>query len=75
MAKDQTQRPVPPIPPKMTQAEWRKRHKTTVSLTKTELELIAQLIDAGRVLLRTAPPVSPKLKAAMTRLGINTQGL
>jgi len=75
MPRNQTQRPGLPTPPKMTKAEWLKRTKTTVSLTKAELEQLAGLIAAGHVLLRNEPGVSPKLKAAMSRLGINTKGL
>lgn len=64
-----------PTPPKMTRAEWMKRSKTSVTLTKAELEHLAQLVAAGRVLLRGAGSISPRLKAAMTKLGIMTQGL
>lgn len=64
-----------PILPRMTREAWRKRTKTTVSLTKEELEQLALLLAAGRALLRSDAPVSPRLKAAMTRLGISTAGL
>ena len=64
-----------PTPPKMTRQEWLKRDKTTVSLTRGELEQLGKLVSAGHVLLRNEPSISPKLKAAMTRLGINTRGL
>ena len=62
-------------PPKMTRAEWAKRSKTSVTLTRSELEQIAQLISAGHVLLRDGRSISPQLKGAMTKLGISTQGL
>jgi hypothetical protein len=75
MPKNQTQRPGLLTPPKMTRAEWLKRTKTTVSLTKDELEQLARLLAAGHVLLRDEKSVSPKLKGAMSRLGINTKGL
>jgi hypothetical protein len=64
-----------PTPPKMTRAEWLKRDKTTVTLTRAELEHLSQLIAAGHVLIRDAKNVSPKLKAAMTKLGVSTKGL
>ena len=64
-----------PTPPRMTKAEWAKRTKTTVTLTREELEHLGQLIAAGHVLLRNSESVSPRLKTAMTRLGINTRGL
>jgi hypothetical protein len=66
---------VPPTPPRMTKADWAKRDKTHVTLTRSDLEYIGQLIAAGRVLLRDNRAVSPQLKAAMTKLGISTQGL
>jgi hypothetical protein len=66
---------VPPTPPKMTKAEWARRDKTTITLTRGELEQLAQLVAAGHVLLRDGRSISPRLKAQMTRLGINTQGL
>ena len=64
-----------PVPPKMTRAEWRTRDKTRVTLTRGELDHLAQLLTAGRSLLRDGRSISPKLKAAMTRLGLSTQGL
>ena len=64
-----------PTPPKMTRAEWLKRDKTTVTLTRAELEQLSQLVAAGHVLIRDAKSVSPKLKAAMTKLGVSTKGL
>jgi hypothetical protein len=72
MAED---KPVPPTPPLMTRAEWAKRDKAKVTLTKSELEHISQLLAAGKVLLRDGRSISPLLKAAMTKLGVTTQGL
>jgi len=66
---------VPPTPPKMTKAEWTRRERTTVTLTRGELEQLAQLVTAGHALLRDGRSVSPQLRAAMTRLGIATHGL
>ena len=62
-------------PPKMTKAEWAKRTQAKITLTKRELEYLAQLLAAGRVLIRDNRSVPPLLKAAMTRLGVSTQGL
>ena len=64
-----------PTPPRMTKAEWAKRTKTTVTLTRAELDHIAQLLAAGHVMLRNSDSVSPRLKTAMTRLGLSTRGL
>jgi hypothetical protein len=64
-----------PVPPRMTKAAWAKRSKTTVSFTKTELDDLARLLAAGHVLLRDAGSISPKLKTAMTHLGVSTKGL
>lgn len=66
---------VVPTPPRMTRADWAKRDKTRVTLTRSDLDQLAQLIAAGRVLVRDGRPISPQLKAAMTKLGISTQGL
>ncbi len=64
-----------PTPPKMTKAEWRQRDETRVTLTRSELEYLGQMIAAGRVLLRDSRPVPSLLKTAMSRLGIATSGL
>ena len=62
-------------PPKMTKAEWSKRDRAKVTLTRGDLEYLAQVLAAGRVLIRDNRPVPPLLKAAMTRLGVATTGL
>jgi len=59
----------------MTRAEWLKRDKTTVTLTRADLEQLPQLVAAGHVLIRDSKSISPKLKAAMTKLGVSTKGL
>jgi hypothetical protein len=68
-------RRMPPTPPKLTKAEWLKRSKASVTLSRSELEYLAQLLAAGRVLIRDNRPVAPRLKATLTRLGISTVGL
>ncbi len=81
MADDQPQRQTArasrdvPTPPRMTKAEWLRRDKSSVTLSRSDLEYLSQLLAAGRVLLRDQRPAPPKLKAAMTRLGIATTGL
>jgi hypothetical protein len=64
-----------PTPPKMTKAEWRKRDKTKVTLTRGELDQLSRFVAVGRALLRGEPSISAQLKAAMSRLGIDTKGL
>jgi len=59
----------------MTKAEWARRDKTSVTLTRGELEQLSQLIAAGHALIRDSRSISPQLRAAMTRLGISTRGL
>jgi hypothetical protein len=59
----------------MTRADWAKRDKTRVTLTRGELEDLAQVIVVGQAMLRNGRKVSPQLKAAMTKLGISTNGL
>ena len=58
----------PPTPPRMTKADWLKREATSVTLSRSELEQLAQLVAAGHALLRDGKRVSPKLRAAMSRL-------
>ena len=66
---------VPPTPPRMTRAEWQRRDRTSVTLGRGELQQMAQLIRAGHAMLNDGRSISPKLRAAMTRLGIPTHGL
>ena len=62
-------------PTRMTKADWLKREATSVTLSRSELEQLAQLVAAGHALLRDGKSVSPKLRAAMSRLGVATHGL
>ena len=76
MADEKTAiRRIAPKAPRMTKAEWVKLGKTSVTLTRSELEQLGQLVRAGHALLNDGKSVSPKLRAAMTRLGISTNGL
>ena len=58
----------------MTKAEWLRRDKSSVTLSRSELDYLAHVITAGRVLLRDGRPGPAKLRAAMTRMGIPTHG-
>ena len=62
-------------PPRLTGADLRARGKIRVTLTRGELEQLAQLIRAGHALVNDGKSVSPQLRAAMTRLGVSTHGL
>ncbi len=66
---------VPPTPPRMSKADWQRRDRTSVTLTRGELEQLGQLVRAGHAMLNDSRPVSPRLRAAMTRIGISTHGL
>ena len=66
---------VPPTPPRMSKADWQRRDRTSVTLTRGELEHLGQLVRAGHAILNDGRSISPKLRAAMTRIGIPTHGL
>ena len=42
-------RRTPPTPPKMTKDQWLRRDKSSVTLSRSELEHVAQLLAAGRL--------------------------
>jgi hypothetical protein len=63
------------MPPRMTRAEWAKRDKTRVTLSRNDLDYLAQVVRAGQVLLRDNRSISAQLKQAMTKLGVSTKGL
>jgi hypothetical protein len=62
-------------PPRLTRKELRARGKASVTLTTEELQQLADLLRAGRVLTRDLRSVSKNLRAAMTKMGVNTKGL
>ena len=66
---------VPPTPPRMSKAEWQRRERTSVTLTRADLEQLSQLVRAGHAMLNDGRSISPKLRAAMTRIGMSTHGL
>lgn len=53
----------------------RQRGKVGVTLTKEELSQLAHLIKAGRVWLKDDRSIGKNLRAAMTKMGIDTNGL
>ncbi len=62
-------------PPRLTGADIRAKGTMRVSLTTAELEHVARLIRAGKVMLNDNRIVSKNLRQAMTRLGVDTSGL
>ena len=62
-------------PPRLTGADIRTKGALRVSLTTAELEHVARLVRAGKVLLDDNRSVSKNLRQAMTRLGVDTSGL
>ncbi len=54
-----------PTPPRMAKQEWLRRDKASVTLSRSDYEYVAQMVAAGRVLLRDGRPVPPQLKAAI----------
>ena len=66
-----TNRPVVRI----TSQYMHQRGKTSVTLTRAELHHMSRLLKAGRILLNDTQPVSPRLRAAMTKLDVDTSGL
>ncbi len=53
-----------------TQGNKSKKLKTSISFTTDELSALARYISAGTVFLQTSHPVTAKIKAALTRLGL-----
>lgn len=45
---------------------------TTITLTGDDLTALSRYVSAGVVLLQTKHPVITKIKAALTRLGLQT---
>jgi hypothetical protein len=61
-------------PPRMTTAQWQQRSHTSVTLTRSDLEPLAQLMSIGRAVLRDRRPMAPHRKAVLSRLGVATSG-
>ena len=66
---------VPPKPPKMDKDAWLRRGKTSLTLSRAELEQVARLVGAGRVMLNDDRPAPQALRAAMARLGVKAAGV
>ncbi len=64
-----------PTPPRLTGADIRAKGALHVGLTTAELEQLARLVRAGKVMLNDNRSISKNLRQAMTRLGVDTSGL
>jgi protein tyrosine/serine phosphatase len=69
------QRRLAPTPPRMKKAELLRRDKASLTLSRGELEHLARLAAAGRVLLNDNRPVPARFRATLSRLGIHAVGL
>ena len=49
----------------------RDQRTTAISFSSAELEELAQMVAVGQTILKTRAHASPRLKAAMTRLGVS----
>jgi len=47
-----------------------KKRQTSISMSWSELEDLGQLLSVGQSVLQRRAKVSPRLKAAMTRMGL-----
>ncbi len=63
------------MPPRLTRKDLRARGRASVTLTIEELQQLADLIRAGRVLTRDLRSVSKNLRTAMTKMGVDAKGL
>lgn len=50
----------------------RQNAKTAITFTADDLTALSRYVSAGVVLLQTKHPVITKIKAALTRLGLQT---
>lgn len=62
-------------PPRMTSKDLRQRGKIGVTLTTDELHHVAHLLKVGKIMSNDPRSVSKNLRAAMTKLGVDTTGL
>ena len=60
---------------KVTSSYLRQKGEVRLKLTRQELEQVARLVRAGKVLLNDANSVSRNLRQAMSKLGVDTKGL
>lgn len=79
MDKQEPKRPVPAglgkSSVRITSQYLRQRGKIGMTLSKADLEHLAELIRAGRVVTKDYREISKNLRQAMTKLGVNTKGL
>ncbi len=52
-----------------------KERSTTVTFSGDDLSDLARLIGAGQVMMRMNFPIIARIKAAMTRMGMQTKGI
>jgi hypothetical protein len=60
---------------RITSQYLRQRGKIGMTLTRDELSQLAELLRAGRVLLKDDRDIPKNLRQAMTKLGVSTKGL
>src|SRR5437763_1033303 len=60
---------------KVTSSYLRQKGEVRLKLTRQELEQVAHLVRAGKVLLNDSSTVSRNLRQAMSKLGVDTKGL
>jgi hypothetical protein len=60
---------------RVTNSYLRQKGQVSLTLTRQELEQIAKLLRAGKVLINDTSSVSKSLRAAMSKLGVDTKGL
>ena len=60
---------------KVTSSYLRQKGEVRLKLTRQELEQVAHLVRAGKVLLNDSNSVSRNLRQAMSKLGVDTKGL
>jgi hypothetical protein len=73
--KERDERGMRLIPPRLTGDQLRAKGRARVTLTTTELEQLARLLRAGRVLTNERHDVAKNLRTAMTRMGVDTRGV
>jgi hypothetical protein len=60
---------------RVTSSYLRQKGAVRLTLTQQELEQVARLVRAGKVLLNDTSSVSKNLRQAMSKLGVDTKGL
>ncbi len=60
---------------KVTKQYLRSKGAVSLTLTRSELDELADLVRAGHALLKGRPSISKSLRAAMSKLDVDTKGL